>query len=126
MLSPYKGRVYDPCSGSAGIFVQSEKFVDEYCRRRCLATTSFCFTGTFAKSVGWSSRNSSHSAALMATSGIGLPLGTTKLAICENSIAVDRLQSPTREAAGRFQFGNVTSKTFGDYFAQPYRDGIAN
>lgn len=27
MLSPIKGRVYDPCCGSAGMFVQSQKFV---------------------------------------------------------------------------------------------------
>ncbi len=27
MLGPYKGRVYDPCCGSGGMFVQSEKFV---------------------------------------------------------------------------------------------------
>jgi type I restriction enzyme M protein len=27
MIEPYKGRVYDPCSGSGGMFVQSEKFV---------------------------------------------------------------------------------------------------
>jgi type I restriction enzyme M protein len=26
MLSPYKGRVFDPCCGSGGMFVQSEKF----------------------------------------------------------------------------------------------------
>ncbi len=30
MLSPYKGRVYDPCCGSGGMFVQSEKFVEEH------------------------------------------------------------------------------------------------
>ena len=30
MLEPYKGRVYDPCCGSGGMFVQSEKFVDEH------------------------------------------------------------------------------------------------
>src|SRR6266567_3602003 len=30
MLSPYKGRVYDPCCGSGGMFVQSEKFVVEH------------------------------------------------------------------------------------------------
>ena len=30
MLSPYKGRVYDPCCGSGGMFVQSEKFVLEH------------------------------------------------------------------------------------------------
>jgi type I restriction enzyme M protein len=27
MLEPFKGRVYDPCCGSGGMFVQSEKFV---------------------------------------------------------------------------------------------------
>lgn len=27
MIEPYKGRVYDPCCGSGGMFVQSEKFV---------------------------------------------------------------------------------------------------
>ena len=30
MLEPYKGRVYDPCCGSGGMFVQSEKFVAEH------------------------------------------------------------------------------------------------
>lgn len=30
MLEPYKGRVYDPCSGSGGMFVQSEKFVEQH------------------------------------------------------------------------------------------------
>lgn len=30
MLEPYKGRVYDPCCGSGGMFVQSEKFVQEH------------------------------------------------------------------------------------------------
>ncbi len=30
MLKPYKGRVYDPCCGSGGMFVQSEKFVEEH------------------------------------------------------------------------------------------------
>lgn len=27
MLEPYRGRVYDPCCGSGGMFVQSEKFI---------------------------------------------------------------------------------------------------
>ncbi|MFZ2472162.1 MAG: class I SAM-dependent DNA methyltransferase [Methanothrix sp.] len=27
MLAPYKGRIFDPCCGSGGMFVQSEKFV---------------------------------------------------------------------------------------------------
>ena len=30
MLEPYKGRVYDPCCGSGGMFVQSEKFIKEH------------------------------------------------------------------------------------------------
>lgn len=30
MLEPYKGRVYDPCCGSGGMFVQSEKFVTDH------------------------------------------------------------------------------------------------
>jgi type I restriction enzyme M protein len=30
MLEPYAGRVYDPCCGSGGMFVQSEKFVQEH------------------------------------------------------------------------------------------------
>jgi type I restriction enzyme M protein len=30
MLQPYKGRVYDPCCGSGGMFVQSERFVEEH------------------------------------------------------------------------------------------------
>jgi type I restriction enzyme M protein len=28
MLEPYKGRVYDPCCGTGGMFVQSEKFIE--------------------------------------------------------------------------------------------------
>ena len=30
MLEPHKGRVYDPCCGSGGMFVQSEKFVESH------------------------------------------------------------------------------------------------
>ena len=30
MIEPYKGRVYDPCCGSGGMFVQSEQFVEEH------------------------------------------------------------------------------------------------
>lgn len=30
MIEPYKGRVFDPCCGSGGMFVQSEKFVEEH------------------------------------------------------------------------------------------------
>tara|TARA_Y100000590_G_scaffold74928_1_gene82768 strand:- start:5566 stop:7128 length:1563 start_codon:yes stop_codon:yes gene_type:complete len=34
VLSPYKGRVYDPCCGSGGMFVQSEEFVRSQGGRR--------------------------------------------------------------------------------------------
>jgi type I restriction enzyme M protein len=30
MLAPYTGRVYDPCCGSGGMFVQSEKFIEAH------------------------------------------------------------------------------------------------
>ena len=30
MLAPYKGRVYDPCCGSGGMFVSSERFIEEH------------------------------------------------------------------------------------------------
>ncbi|WP_309235731.1 class I SAM-dependent DNA methyltransferase [Planktothrix sp. FACHB-1365] len=30
MIQPYKGSVYDPCCGSGGMFVQSEKFVEAH------------------------------------------------------------------------------------------------
>lgn len=30
MIEPYKGRVYDPCCGSGGMFVQSEEFVKKH------------------------------------------------------------------------------------------------
>jgi type I restriction enzyme M protein len=34
MLEPYKGRVFDPCCGSGGMFVQSKKFVEEHQGRK--------------------------------------------------------------------------------------------
>jgi type I restriction enzyme M protein len=30
MIEPFKGRVYDPCCGTGGMFVQSEKFIAEH------------------------------------------------------------------------------------------------
>lgn len=30
LIEPYKGRVYDPCCGSGGMFVQSAKFIEEH------------------------------------------------------------------------------------------------
>jgi type I restriction enzyme M protein len=34
MIAPYRGRVYDPCCGSGGMFVQSKKFVNAHEGRR--------------------------------------------------------------------------------------------
>jgi type I restriction enzyme M protein len=34
MLQPFNGRVYDPCCGSGGMFVQSERFVEAHNGRR--------------------------------------------------------------------------------------------
>jgi len=34
MIEPFKGRVYDPCCGSGGMFVQSEAFVEAHGGRR--------------------------------------------------------------------------------------------
>lgn len=34
MLEPYKGRVYDPCCGSGGMFVQSLKFIEAHDGKR--------------------------------------------------------------------------------------------
>ena len=34
MLEPYKGRIYDPCCGSGGMFVQSETFVESHGGKR--------------------------------------------------------------------------------------------
>jgi type I restriction enzyme M protein len=33
MLAPYKGRVYDPCCGSGGMFVSSERFIEAHAGR---------------------------------------------------------------------------------------------
>ncbi len=34
MIEPYKGRIYDPACGSGGMFVQSEKFIEEHGGKR--------------------------------------------------------------------------------------------
>ncbi|NLL51111.1 MAG: SAM-dependent DNA methyltransferase [Peptococcaceae bacterium] len=34
MIEPYRGRVYDPCCGSGGMFVQSQRFVEEHSGRK--------------------------------------------------------------------------------------------
>ena len=39
MIEPYKGRVYDPCCGSGGMFVQSEKFIEDHADQPCAVST---------------------------------------------------------------------------------------
>ncbi len=34
MIEPYEGRIYDPCCGSGGMFIQSERFVEAHGGRR--------------------------------------------------------------------------------------------
>ena len=34
MIEPYRGRVYDPCCGSGGMFIQSERFVEAHGGKR--------------------------------------------------------------------------------------------
>lgn len=34
MIEPTEGRVYDPCCGTGGVFVQSEKFIDAHSGQR--------------------------------------------------------------------------------------------
>lgn len=34
MIEPYRGRIFDPCCGSGGMFVQSEKFIEEHGGKR--------------------------------------------------------------------------------------------
>lgn len=49
MIEPYKGRVFDPCCGSGGMFVQSEKFVEAHGGRR----TDLSIYGQESNSTTW-------------------------------------------------------------------------
>jgi type I restriction enzyme M protein len=40
MLAPYKGRVYDPCCGSGGMFVQSEKFIEAHAGKLAISQST--------------------------------------------------------------------------------------
>jgi type I restriction enzyme M protein len=74
MLEPYKGRVYDPCCGSGGMFVQSEKFVQEHGGRvgdisvfgqeRNQTTYRLCMMNLAIRgiegSIGWNNEGSFH------------------------------------------------------------------
>jgi type I restriction enzyme M protein len=74
MIEPYKGRVFDPCCGSGGMFVQSEKFVDAHGGRRTdlsiygqesnqttwrLCKMNLAIRGIEAN-IGWNSEGSFH------------------------------------------------------------------
>ena len=49
MIEPYKGRIYDPCCGSGGMFVQSEKFVEAHGGR----TTDLSIYGQESNPTTW-------------------------------------------------------------------------
>lgn len=49
MLEPFKGRVFDPCCGSGGMFVQSERFVEEHGGRR----TDIAVLGQESNNTTW-------------------------------------------------------------------------
>lgn len=49
MIEPYKGRVYDPCCGSGGMFVQSEKFAEAHGGR----LTDLSIYGQESNSTTW-------------------------------------------------------------------------
>lgn len=49
MLEPYEGRVYDPCCGSGGMFVQSERFVEAHDGR----TTDISIYGQESNPTTW-------------------------------------------------------------------------
>lgn len=49
MLEPFNGRVYDPCCGSGGMFVQAERFVEEHGGRR----TDLAVYGQEMSSTTW-------------------------------------------------------------------------
>jgi type I restriction enzyme M protein len=49
MLEPFNGRVYDPCCGSGGMFVQAERFVAEHGGRR----TDLAVYGQELSSTTW-------------------------------------------------------------------------
>lgn len=57
MIEPYKDRVYDPCCGSGGMFVQSERFVEERggrlscCRKHRLGRATLLPTGGGSTSI---------------------------------------------------------------------------
>jgi type I restriction enzyme M protein len=74
MIEPYKGRVFDPCCGSGGMFVQSEKFVEAHGGRRTdlsiygqesnqttwrLCEMNLAIRGIESK-IGWNSEGSFH------------------------------------------------------------------
>ena len=49
MLEPYSGRIYDPCCGSGGMFVQSERFVKKHGGR----IDNIAIYGQESKYVAW-------------------------------------------------------------------------
>ena len=53
MIEPYKGRVFDPCCGSGGMFVQSEKFVEAREGRKGLKKGDLSVYGQESNQTTW-------------------------------------------------------------------------
>ncbi len=53
MLRPLKGRVYDPCCGSAGMFVQSMAFIDAHARNGARARDTVRIYGQESNRTTW-------------------------------------------------------------------------
>jgi type I restriction enzyme M protein len=68
MLQPFKGRVFDPCCGSGGMFVQSEKFVEAHGGR----TTDIAIYGQESNPTTWKLAQIN-----LAIRGIDADLGST-------------------------------------------------
>ena len=50
MIEPYRGKIYDPCCGSGGMFVQSMKFIEaHHGNKREVSVYGQEYTGTTYK-----------------------------------------------------------------------------
>ena len=97
MIEPYKGKIYDPCCGSGGMFVQSSKFIEAHGGNKKLISvygqeSSAYPPGTrFSISVPLSKRGTTSAwrrkAPLPSTAAFILVTAVTSLRICQGGRA---------------------------------------
>ncbi len=80
MLQPFKGRVFDPCCGSGGMFVQSEKFIEAHGGR----TTDIAIYGQESNPTTWRLAQIN-----LAIRGIDADLGGTYADSFHNNLHLD-------------------------------------